>query len=436
MVGIYFEFFVGSRNSGSTMGNIYSHESEEDLFASTDKLNYWFQAVDSYARRDALGMAKNNMSFESVVSLSAHSSHSSASSDPWGWFTEDVEYRFDAKGASIEVVKQADAQVAAEEEAKAQDKTDAKDGTSKGESIATYPDKDKTNSLLIRTLSLPSPAFAPPQYVLESSIEYQHLWYMTAGKRPPQPKDERDEIMQAWAENFKKSEVSYPDSPPSDEKVLQHLNHGSERETKLNIDAETGLEVLYTAAHPNSYSVSKSFVFDELAAMSVSLPKFRVVKDGNTLYAEFLVEVSVCGQGSGSAILFGIWRRHSQFALLAKRIRDIQRVSLTIEKEKKKAKELLTQSQSTSRKSSKKAKAILRRKEAEAEMDPYDEEPASHVYENSLISWSCVVGRQQWYRCLEKDYLNLKCFLLERFMHDVLFESSSSLLLRRFLELD
>ena len=114
MVYIYFEFFVGSRNSGSTMGNIYSHESEEDLFASTDKLNYWFQAVDSYARRDALGMAKNNMSFESVVSLSAHSSHSSASSDPWGWFTEDVEYRFDAKGASIEVVKQADAQVAAE----------------------------------------------------------------------------------------------------------------------------------------------------------------------------------------------------------------------------------------------------------------------------------------------------------------------------------
>ena len=69
-------------------------------------------------------------------------------------------------------------------------------------------------------------------------------------------------------------------------------------------------------------------------------------------------------------------------------------------------------------------------------LDPYDEEPASHVYENSLISWSCVVGRQQWYRCLEKDYLNLKCFLLERFMHDVLFESSSSLLLRRFLELD
>ena len=71
-----------------------------------------------------------------------------------------------------------------------------------------------------------------------------------------------------------------------------------------------------------------------------------------------------------------------------------------------------------------------------AEEDPFEEDPAARVYENSLISWSCVVDRQQWYRCLEKDYLHLKCFLLERFMHDVLFESSSSLLLRRFLELD
>lgn len=417
------------------MGNTYSHESDEDAIASSDKLNFWFQAVDSYARRDALGMAKNNKSFESVVSL--HSSHSSASSDPWGWFTEDVEYRFDAKGASNEVVKQADAQVAAEEEAKAQDKADAKDGAaSKGESMAISPEKGKTNSLLIRTLSLPSPAFAPPQYVLESSIEYQHLWYLTAGKRPPQPTDERDEIMQTWSENFRNSEVNYPDSPPSSEKLPQHSNHGSERETKLNIDAETGLEVLYTAVHPNSYSVSKSFVFDELAAMSVSLPKFRVVKDGSALYAEFLVEVSVCGQGSGSAILFGIWRRHSQFALLAKRIRDIQRVSLTIEKEKKKAQELLSQSQSSKGKKSAKRAALLRRREAEDEEDPYDDEPAARVYENSLISWSCVVDRQQWYRCLEKDYLHLKCFLLERFMHDVLFESSSSLLLRRFLELD
>ncbi len=421
------------------MGNTYSHESEDDI-SSSDKLNSWFQAVDSYARRDALGMAKNNMSFESVVSLSAHSSHSSASSDPWGWFTEDVEYRFDAKGASNEVVKQADAQVAAEEEAKAQDKADTKDGVNKGESMAVSPDKDKTSSLLIRTLSLPSPAYTPPQYVLESSIEYQHLWYLTAGRRPPQPNDEREEIMQAWAENFRKSEVMYPESPPSSsEKLVHHYSnhghghgHGGDRESKQNIDAETGLEVIYTAVHPNSYSVSKSFVYDELAAMSVSLPKFRVVKDENDVYAEFLVEVSVCGQGSGSAILFGIWRRHSQFQLLAKRIRDIQRVSLTIEKEKKKAKELLSQSQSTGKHSKKAARRIRK----DAEEDPFEEDPAARVYENSLISWSCVVDRQQWYRCLEKDYLHLKCFLLERFMHDVLFESSSSLLLRRFLELD
>ena len=40
-----------------------------------------------------------------------------------------------------------------------------------------------------------------------------------------------------------------------------------------------------------------------------------------------------------------------------------------------------------------------------------------------------------WFRCLEKEYLSLKCFLLERFLHDVLFESSSSHLLRGFLNL-
>ena len=410
------------------MGNSYSNESEDDMSPS-DELKFRSQVIDTYHRRDPLNIARNNTSFESVVSASAQSSHSSASSDRWGWFTEDVEYRFDTKAASIEVVKQADAQVAAEE-----GKADSKDGSGTGEFAVPNLEKDKTASMLIRTLALPSPTHTPPQYVLESSIEYQHLWYLTAGRRPPQPKDEREEIMNTWAENFRNSEVHYSDDLFSSDGKVYHIQD-TDKESKHNIDPETGLEVIYTVMHPNSYSVSKSFVYDELAAMSVSLPKFRVVRDDRNLYAEFLIEVSVCGQGSGSAVMFGIWRRHSQFRLLAKRIRDIQRISMNIEKEKRKAKELLSQSQSP-KKHSKTRNSALHASKKEAYGDPLEEEPLGRVYENSLISWNCVVGRQQWYRCLEKDYLHLKCFLLERFMHDVLFESSSSLLLRRFLELD
>ena len=63
----------------------------------------------------------------------------------------------------------------------------------------------------------------------------------------------------------------------------------------------------------------------------------------------------------------------------------------------------------------------------------------AHIYEkpfnNSMLSWQCVLNKKNWFRCIEKDYIALKCFLLERFMHDVLFESNSSDLLFNFLNM-
>ena len=53
-------------------------------------------------------------------------------------------------------------------------------------------------------------------------------------------------------------------------------------------------------------------------------------------------------------------------------------------------------------------------------------------FQNSLFSWQCLRQRQRWFRCLDKDYLALKCFLLERFLHDVLFESRSPQLIATF----
>ena len=52
---------------------------------------------------------------------------------------------------------------------------------------------------------------------------------------------------------------------------------------------------------------------------------------------------------------------------------------------------------------------------------------------NAITSWRLLKKRQRWYRCLDAGYLSLKVFLLERFLHDILFESSSPALLREFV---
>lgn len=55
---------------------------------------------------------------------------------------------------------------------------------------------------------------------------------------------------------------------------------------------------------------------------------------------------------------------------------------------------------------------------------------------NAITSWRLLKKRQRWYRCLDAGYLSLKVFLLERFLHDILFESSSPKLLRDFVGKD
>jgi hypothetical protein len=52
---------------------------------------------------------------------------------------------------------------------------------------------------------------------------------------------------------------------------------------------------------------------------------------------------------------------------------------------------------------------------------------------NAITSWRLLKKRQRWYRCLDAGYLSLKVFLLERFLHDILFESTSPTLLREFV---
>ena len=52
-------------------------------------------------------------------------------------------------------------------------------------------------------------AVTAPTYVLEESMSSQRLWKDSAGRRPPQPVEERAFYEQMWAQNFAKSQVNY-----------------------------------------------------------------------------------------------------------------------------------------------------------------------------------------------------------------------------------
>jgi hypothetical protein len=64
--------------------------------------------------------------------------------------------------------------------------------------------------------------------------------------------------------------------------------------------------------------------------------------------------------------------------------------------------------------------------------DPHDHE----MLPNAVTSWKLMKKRKRWFRCLDAGYLSLKAFLLERFLHDILFESTTPDILREFVGLD
>ena len=69
-----------------------------------------------------------------------------------------------------------------------------------------------------------------------------------------------------------------------------------------------------------------------------------------------------------------------------------------------------------------------------ATMNPLDVTEESHeMLPNAITSWNLLKKRKRWYRCLDAGYLSLKAFLLERFLHDILFESTTAQILREFV---
>ena len=272
-----------------------------------------------------------------------------------------------------------------------------------------------------KALSLPPPITEPPSYILESSISTQKLWYMTAGRRPKQPDDERKEIEKVWMENFKASNVNYENNNDN-KKVnkptivksisasqyanLQLMNkripvpkHGNNFDTIDQIEEvdeiarqEFNVDIVLRGYQPFSNSVSKSFSLnigpatETVSSITLQIPRFRVIqnrKDDNT-YAEYLVVITL---GGYNKVKFGIWRRFSDFNDLAKKVEENFKDNIC-------------------------------------------------NYSNSILSWKCIIQRKRWYRCLDKEYLGFKCFLLERFLHDILFESNTSTIISEFLAID
>jgi len=234
---------------------------------------------------------------------------------------------------------------------------------------------------LQKALTLPAPATEPPLYVLECSLETQQLWYTTAGRRPKQPVEEREYFEKLWIENFEQSGVKYEE--PNIETRVKKL-----KQADCIPLCEVKGEILFRGKAPFSNSVSKSFFEGCVASMNVHMPYFRILRSlTGDIFAEFLIVVTL--SSNSAPVTFGIWKRFSDFNTLANTVIDIN-----------------------------------------VRSGPLNQ------FKNAVLSWQCVLQRKRWIRSLDKDYLALKCFLLERFVHDVLFETQSPAILSKFLGLE
>ena len=240
--------------------------------------------------------------------------------------------------------------------------------------------EDKT---LVRALSLPSPATQAPMYVLESSLATQQLWYATAGQRPKQPQQEREYFESLWKRNFELSEIPQIDdkaettvittittmsaTAPSSSSMQSGITggitsnsptNGNNKAKKTQIREEVPYkefdgEILYRGKGPFSNAVSKSFPDQDISAMTLQVPRFRIVRaqDGD-IRAEFLIVITV---NSYSTVTFGLWKRHSDFNSLAMKVQTMDLKS-----------------------------------------------GRNNSFKNALLSWQCLIHRKRWFRCLDK----------------------------------
>ncbi|KAL7553395.1 hypothetical protein ACHAWF_016676 [Thalassiosira exigua] len=354
---------------------------------------------------------------------------------------------------------------------------------------------DSPRSVALTSKEANTMAVTAPTYVLEESLSSQKLWKHTAGNRPPQPVEERAFFEQVWAQNFTRSKVKYEIpvevltastpisiSPFNDDgfgedgaqhanisnynlaapfnmksgdehagvadpasvkaaqadvaeaTLNQHLNSSSvemyfdpNRPKDYNLKTlgphhhhhtlvnkkvkgageELDLTVLVRGDNVFGTTVSKSFPrhdekgepVDGIDTVSVSIASYRVVESKRRgKYAQYLV--IFCDGNFRNTV--GVWKRYSDFSELSRKV---------------------TQGHSES------CAAVVGGLNPLSATEDHDAE----VLPNAITSWRLLKKRQRWYRCLDAGYLSLKVFLLERFLHDILFESSNPQILRDFV---
>lgn len=209
-----------------------------------------------------------------------------------------------------------------------------------------------------------------PEYIVEEPLGSQVLWHATAGRRPPQPKHEREFYEDLYARRMAEHEPDQrvgaaPPRPPGTQNVRW-------RDRSLF----------------GGESAQRSWrcpTCGEVATMSISLPKIQVTDSRWRGRAEFLVVAKI------GSVRFGVWRTFSDFQTFAGTLRTVD--------------------------------------------DRVHGLSGVPVFANAKRSWKCVRRRQHFCRNLDRVYLTEKAFLLERFLHDALYEAPAIDIFADFLEI-
>jgi len=296
-------------------------------------------------------------------------------------------------------------------------------------------------------------AVTAPTYVLEESQSSQRLWKRTAGNRPPQPVEERAFFERMWSQNFSRSQVNYrlPEdvlnatspislSPFADgymnnydimDPILEQYgavgefpmdsgrgvdcgvpvfcgfcNHSTIVDPKVIHESDSGENLIVLIRGDNAFGTTVSKSFDHSGsgsvAFNISIASYRVVESKrHGKYAQFLV---IYREGSFRNTV-GVWKRFKDFVKLANEVSQSEVV----------------------------CRSVISTISPVAAVN--QEHKTEHL-PNAICSWQVLKKRLRWFRCLDSGYLSLKAFLLERFLHDVLFESSTPKLLRSFVGAD
>jgi len=171
---------------------------------------------------------------------------------------------------------------------------------------------------------------------------------------------------------------------------------------------ENDLVVVVRGDNVFGTTVSKSFgrrdhegnACDGIDTVSISIASYRVVESKkHGKYAQYLV--IFCDGDFRNTV--GVWKRYSNFSELSRKVSPHGH--------------------------SESCRAAVTGLSPPSVTDDHEAE----ILPNAMTSWKLLKKRQRWYRCLDAGYLSLKVFLLERFLHDILFESSHPQILRDFV---